>query len=88
MLELDLLFRPFVESCFTQLSREMQIALDELLQRDDFELLELIQQPDQIPTYSTLIRAVLQFRTSGTIADTDLMQTSVKKHQAGPLMDE
>lgn len=68
MLELDLLFRPFVETCFTQLSLEMQIALDELLQHDDFDLLELTQQPDQIPGYSPLIRAVLQFRKTGTIS--------------------
>ena len=71
MLELDLLFRPFVEDCFVHLSHEMQLALDELLQRDDFELLELTRQPEQIPAYSMLIQSVLQFQKTGKFVDYD-----------------
>ena len=88
MLELDLLFRPFVETCFTQLSPEMQITLAELLQLDDFELLELTQQPDRNPAYSSLIGAVLQFRQTGKTIDSDTLSTAVKTHQEDPSTDE
>lgn len=88
MLELDLLFRPFVETCFTQLSPEMQITLAELLQLDDFELLELTQQPDRNPAYSSLIGAVLQFRQTGKTIDSDTLSTTVKTHQEDPSTDE
>ena len=67
LLELDLLFRPFVEACFVRLSPEMQIALDELLNCDDMELLELTQNPDRIPKYSTVIRTVIQFQKNGSL---------------------
>ena len=71
MLELDLLFRPFVEECFVHLSDELQLALDELLQCEDFELLELTRQPERIPAYSNLIRMVLKFQKSDKIVDSD-----------------
>ncbi len=69
MLELDLLFRPFAEACFEQLSCEQKLAFVELLDRDDFELLDLSRQPETIPRYTTLIHMVLQFRKTGEIAD-------------------
>lgn len=68
MLELDLLFRPFAESCFEQLSTESQQVFVELLERDDFELLDLTRQPEQIPRFTTLIHLVLQFRKTGEIS--------------------
>lgn len=70
MLELDLLFRPFAESCFEKLSGESQLVFVELLDRDDFELLDLTRRPEQIPRYTTLLQMVLQFRKTGEIADT------------------
>ncbi|MYD46235.1 MAG: succinate dehydrogenase assembly factor 2 [Gammaproteobacteria bacterium] len=69
MLELDLLFRPFAEACFEQLSSEFQLAFVELLDRDDFELLDLTRQPDQIPRFTKLIQMVMRFRTTGEIED-------------------
>lgn len=67
MLELDLLFRPFAEACFEQLSGELQLVFVELLERDDVELLDLTRQPEQIPRYTTLIHMVMQFRKTGEI---------------------
>lgn len=69
MLELDLLFRPFAEACFEQLACELQREFVELLERDDFELLDLTRQPEQIPRFTTLIHLVLQFRQTGEIVD-------------------
>ncbi|MYF02383.1 MAG: succinate dehydrogenase assembly factor 2 family protein [Gammaproteobacteria bacterium] len=69
MLELDLLFRPFAEACFEKLSGESQLVFVELLDRDDFELLDLTRQPAQIPRYTMLLQMVLQFRKTGEIAD-------------------
>lgn len=69
MLELDLLFRPFAESCFEQLPGELQRVFVELLERDDFELLDLTRQPEQIPRYTTLIHLVMQFRKTGEVTD-------------------
>lgn len=69
MLELDLLFRPFAEACFEQLADDLQLAFAELLECDDFELLDLTRQPDQMPCYTTLIHMVMQFRKSGKITD-------------------
>ena len=88
MLELDLLLRPFVETCFEQLSPEMQLALDELLQRDDFEILDLSRQPEQIPAYSALMRTVLQFQKTGELESFGPIQWSVKKHRGDPSTDE
>lgn len=69
MLELDILFRPFVEACFVRLTPDMQIDIDELLNQDDIELLELIQNPESMPNYTTLIRAVIQFQKTGTFEE-------------------
>ena len=70
MLELDLLFRPFAEVCFEKLSDESQLVFVELLDLDDFELLDLTRQPEQISRYTALLQMVLQFRKTGEIADT------------------
>ena len=69
MLELDILFRPFVEACFIRLTPAMQKTLDELLNQDDIELLELIQKPESIPNYTTLIRTIIQFQKTGTFVE-------------------
>ena len=69
MLELDLLFRPFAEACFEKLADELQVAFVDLLDRDDFELLDLSRQPELIPRFTTLIHMVLQFRKTGEISD-------------------
>lgn len=69
MLELDILFRPFVEACFIRLTPDMQIILDELLNQDDIELLELIQNPESIPNYTPLIRTIIQFQKTGTFVE-------------------
>ncbi len=69
MLELDLLFRPFAEACFEKLSGELQLVFVEMLECDDFELLDLTRQPEQISRYTTLIHMVLQFRKTGEIVD-------------------
>ncbi len=71
MLELDILFRPFVEACFVRLPPDRQKKLDELLNLDDIELLELTQNPDSSPNYTTLIRTVIQFQQTGTFEESD-----------------
>ena len=88
MLELDLLFRPFVEACYVNLSYEMQLALDELLQFEDFELLDLSRQPEKNPAYCELMRTVVRFKKTGRFEPVNPIPKSVKKHLADPLTDE
>lgn len=88
MLELDLLFRPFVEACFAHLTPVTQRAFDELLNKEDVELLALVRRPDQIPDYSTLMQAVLHFRKTGDRDSSLAHLTTIKKRPKDPMADE
>ncbi len=62
MWELDLLFRPFVEQCYPQLSEESRQLLDELLDLDDVEILDLTRDPAVKPKYQSLIEDILHYK--------------------------